>query len=144
MVGGGGQGTRNGYDGRGTMSGIYRSGDSIPTQGGVEGMERTLRESMRELSQLRQSLGESPELAQDVQELMRELQKYDPSRIANDPQLAERIRSAVIPNIQQLELQLRRKLDEKSGDVRSSSAERVPQGYGDAVAEYFRRLSKGR
>ena len=44
--------------------------------------------------------------------------------------------------IEQIELQLRRLLDDQAGGVRSGSAEPVPPGYSDAVAEYFRRLSK--
>jgi hypothetical protein len=31
-----------------------------------------------------------------------------------------------------------------SGSVRSPTGERVPQGYQDAVADYFRKLSKGK
>ena len=54
------------------------------------------------------------------------------------------MRSELLPNIEQLELQLRRKLEgEQGGQVRSSNTERVPAGYGEAIAEYFRRLSKG-
>ena len=100
---------------------------------------------MRELSQLRQSLGDNPDLTREVQELLKEMQKVDPSRFPGNPELIERIRTDVLPNLEQLELQLRRKLEgQDSGQVRSSSAERIPEGYGDAVAEYFRRLSKGK
>jgi hypothetical protein len=56
--------------------------------------------------------------------------------------LLELMRTQVLPNIEQLELQLRRKLEGKDGEARTTAVERVPQGYGDAVAEYFRRLSK--
>jgi hypothetical protein len=133
------------------MDRMYRSGESIPTQGSLQGgaanagIERALREGMRELSQMRQELRDTPELQGDVQEALRELQKYDPEKIANDPKLAERIQSAVMPMIEQLELQLRRNLDATDGgQVRTSATERVPQGYADAVADYFRRLSKGK
>jgi hypothetical protein len=133
------------------MDRMYRSGDSIPTQGSLQGgasnagIERALREGMRELSQMRQELRDTPELQGDVQEALRELQKYDPEKIANDPKLAERIQSAIMPMIEQLELQLRRNLDATDGSqVRTSATERVPQGYADAVADYFRRLSKGK
>ena len=102
-----------------------------------------MREGLRDLSELRQEMADSPELAGEVADVMRELQKYDPARLANDPLLAERIKSSVLPAIQQLELQLRRKLEAgNSGEVRTSSTDRVPTGYGDAVAEYFRKLSK--
>ena len=101
-----------------------------------------MREGLRDLSELRQQVQDSPELAGEISEIMKEIQKYDPARIATDPLLAERIRASVLPAVQQLELQLRRKLESGGGDVRSSSTDRVPTGYGDAVAEYFRKLSK--
>ena len=125
---------------------MYRSDDGIPQQGMTNpGIERAMRDSVRELSQLRQQLREeSPDLEREVQEALREIQKYDPAKIEQDPLLAERIRSTILPHIEQLELQLRRKLEgADSGQVRTSAAERVPQGYADAVAEYFRKLSKG-
>jgi hypothetical protein len=129
---------------------MYRSGDGIPQQGALGGpgsnpaIERALRDSVRELSQMRDELRDNGNLDRDVQDALNELRKYDPARIANDPKLAERIQSAVLPAIEQLELQLRRKLDGNSGQVRTGSAERVPQGYADAVAEYFRKLSRGK
>jgi hypothetical protein len=44
-----------------------------------------------------------------------------------------------------LELKLRRDVEGKegSGEARSATPDRVPSGYADQVAEYFRRLSKG-
>ena len=140
---GGGQGGRNGREGLSGMTNFYRRGEGIPQQGATNpGIERAMREGMRELSQLRQEVKDQPELANEISDVMKEIQKYDPAKIAGDPQLAERIRSAVLPAIQQLELQLRRKAESGASDVRTSTAERVPQGYADAVAEYFRRLSK--
>jgi len=43
-------------------------------------------------------------------------------------------------------MELRRKVDalDSGGSVRSPAGERVPQGYQDAVADYFRKLSKGK
>jgi hypothetical protein len=42
-----------------------------------------------------------------------------------------------------LELQIRREMDgQKSGQVRTGDAQRVPDGYQDSVADYFRRLSQ--
>lgn len=133
----------------GGLDGVYSSGDTIPQQGALgsnPAIERTYREGLRDLSQLRGTLQDNPDLAKDLQELMREMQKYDPSKLTGNPQLVERIRTEILPNIEQLELQLRRKLEgnDGSGQARSGSPERVPQGYADAVAEYFRKLSKTR
>jgi hypothetical protein len=65
---------------------------------------------------------------------------------ANDPLLAERIHAALVSGVEQVEMELRRKVEETTGNgsVRSSGGETVPQGYADAVAEYFRKLSKSK
>ena len=116
----------------------------MPTPGS-DNLERVYREGIRDLASLRQSLGESPETMRDVQDLIREMQRLDPARFPGNPELLNRLRTQVLPSLEQLELQLRRKLEgEQAGQVRTTGPERVPQGYGDAVAEYFRRLSKGR
>ena len=40
---------------------------------------------------------------------------------------------------------MRRELaNEDSGQVRSAGAERAPAGFAESVAEYFRKLSKGK
>ena len=63
----------------------------------------------------------------------------------NDAELGQRISREVIPQMERLELELRRQLDSKSSDqVRSAGSEPVPAGYSDAIAEYFRKLSKGK
>jgi hypothetical protein len=51
----------------------------------------------------------------------------------------------MLAGIEQLEMRLRRAVDDKDGgSVRSGSAQQAPPGYAQAVAEYFRRLSKGK
>jgi hypothetical protein len=120
-----------------------------PYQSPTGDPERTYRETMRDLSQIQQMLRDNPDLAKDLggelQQLMRDMQKFDPKAFLGNPGLIEAMRAQILPNLQNLELQLRRKLDEKngSGDVRSGATERIPQGYSEAVADYFRRLSKG-
>jgi hypothetical protein len=48
--------------------------------------------------------------------------------------------------IQQVEMELRRKVEDANGtgSVRSPGGEKVPQGYQDKVADYYRKLSKGK
>lgn len=111
--------------------------------------ERMYRDTMRDLSQIQQILKDNPDLSRemsgDLQQLMRDMQKFDPKAFMGNPALIEAMRAQILPNLQNLELQLRRKLEEKNGgDVRSGATERIPQGYTEAVADYFRRLSKGK
>ena len=122
----------------------------IPDPGGIRGgpdnIEQTFREGIRDLNQVRQQLG-ADDTAKNVGDLIKEMQRFDPSRFAggSNQELLDRIRAQVIPNIEQLEIELRRKLDDKqSGQVRTGATDQVPTGFADAVAEYFRRLSKGK
>jgi hypothetical protein len=104
--------------------------------------EAISRDIARDLGGLRQALAQNPDLAREAAEMLREIQKLTMGQ-TQGPELDERIRRQVLPNIEQLELQLRQKLDAQgSGQVRSGTPDVVPPGYGDAVAEYFRKLSK--
>jgi hypothetical protein len=97
------------------------------------------------LTELQPQLRDDPAIARDLQSLIRDMQRLNPSTFSNDPLLAQRIHGAVFSGIEQVELELRRKVDDAGGGgVRSQGGEPVPQGYVDAVAEYFRRLSKGK
>jgi hypothetical protein len=117
----------------------------MPADGG-RGLETAYREGMRDLNQMRMQVAESDtESAREIAEMIRQMQRIDPSKFPGNPQLLERMRAEVLPNLEQLEIQLRRRLEEKQGgQVRSAASDPVPAGYADAVAEYFRKLSKGR
>lgn len=105
-------------------------------------VERAYRESMRDLGRLRENLGDSPDISRDVTDLMRDMQRIDPRRFGQEPLLMERI-NAQIASLEQIELQLRRKVDEQQGgNVRSGASEQAPPGYANSIAEYFRKLSK--
>lgn len=100
---------------------------------------------MRDLQRLQPALEGNAELAGDAQDLIRQFQRVDPSRFPGNPQLLNQMQAQMLAGIEQLEMRLRRAVDDKDGDsVRSGSAQQAPPGYAQAVAEYFRRLSKGK
>jgi hypothetical protein len=102
-------------------------------------------QSLRDLNQLRQAVRENPEMAKEVQDLIQEMERLDPSRFPGNPVLVEQLHSQVLADVDKLELRLRRQLDDKeSGQIRSGDTKSVPQGYEDSVAEYYRRLSKNK
>jgi hypothetical protein len=111
-----------------------------------EDFQNTYRNTVQSLRQLEQQAGADPNMLKDIQTLMRDLQRLDPYTYANDPLLAERIHAALMSGVEQVEMELRRKVEETTGNgsVRSPGGETVPQGYADAVAEYFRKLSKSK
>jgi hypothetical protein len=105
--------------------------------------ERSYQQSLDGLNQLRQTVGSDPETGRELQELIREMQQLDPRRFPGNPALFEQLHTQVLNDVDKLELQLQRKLDDKqSGQIRSSNPMPMPAGYQDAVADYFRRLSK--
>ncbi len=104
-------------------------------------------DTMRQLRQLRFGENTDAETKAELDRLIREMQRLDPRKFPGNPALLGRIDAELLPQIEQLELQLRRKLDNTGpagSQIRSGSQASAPAGYGDAVADYFRRLSKGK
>ena len=131
------------YGGMNTGSNYYGQLPSPPNGYANPILEPAYRESMAQLDQLRQTVKEDPESLREVQELIREMQRLDPSRFPGNPAMVEELYNRVLGDVDKLELQLRRATDAKqSGQVHSTDSQPVPPGYEDAVAEYFRRLSK--
>ena len=112
--------------------------------------ESALREGARDLNELRRTLGqprdaESAEIAREIDRVLQEVRDIDPRKFKDNPELMERIRNQILPSIEHLELALRKQVDESAkGQVRTPASEKVPAGYGEAVAEYFRKLSRGK
>ena len=110
-----------------------------------EDIEGSYRGAVDSLGRLDQQLRDDPATARDIQSLLRDLRNFDPRLFTNDPLLGLRLQAA-LGGAEQVEMELRRMVDalNGSGSVRSPAGERVPQGYQDAVADYFRKLSKAK
>jgi len=107
--------------------------------------QQTYRDTLQSLQQLQGQLRDDPNMARDIQGLMRDLREINPFGGGNDPLLAERIQAA-LAGVEQVEMELRRKVEETNGggSVRSPGGEKVPAGYADKVAEYYRKLGKSK
>lgn len=139
--GGGAYGTA--YGNLDTGNNTPRGGPPVQPDNSPVPPQRAYDETLRDLNQLRQAVREDPETAKQVQELIQEMERLDPSRFPGNPALVEQLHSQVLADVDKLELQLRRQLDDKdAGQVRSGDTKTVPQGYEESVAEYYRRLSK--
>jgi hypothetical protein len=141
----GGGGYRGYYNG--PYGGSWSYGD--PRTGPVrpEDFTNNYNQTLQTLRQLeQQAQGNDPAMVKDLQNLIRDMQRLNPNTYANDPLLAERIQGALMGGVQQVEMELRRKVEEANGtgSVRSSGGEKVPPGYQDKVAEYWRKLSKNK
>ena len=71
-----------------------------------------------------------------------QMRNFDPKRFPGNPALVEQMHQQLVAGVDALELQLRRQLDEnRDGAIRDTDPAKVPAGYRDSVAEYYRKLS---
>ncbi len=130
----------NGGTNYGLNGGYWYGNPNGPVRADVD---RQYRETLSQLDRLQGQLQNDPDTLRDLQSLIREMQRLNPFTGSNDAELSGRIQAAMVADIEHVELELRRKVDEATsgGSTRSAGAEPIPQGFADAVAEYFRRLS---
>jgi hypothetical protein len=135
----------SGAPGNGGPNLFWRPNSGTGTPLRPEDLANTYRGAFESLNRLQQQLHDDPSTARDVQSLMRDLRAFDPRNFGNEPLLIQRIQDA-LSGAEQVEMELRRMVDDSTGagSVRSPGGEHVPQGYQDAVADYFRKLSKSK
>jgi hypothetical protein len=150
MAGGptnGGGGNRSWGNGNPYGGPYYGSGDPRNPNVRPEDFQNNYTQTLQTLRQLeQQTQGSDPAMVKDLQNLIRDMQRLNPNTYANDPLLAERIQATLMGGVQQVEMELRRKVEDANGNgsVRSPGGEKVPQGYQDKVADYYRKLSKNK
>jgi len=104
--------------------------------------DQVARDTQRDLNLLRQQLRDNPQLSGQVQDLLHQLQQA--AAFQNPQELSDRLSREILPEVERLELLIRRELGQAGSQVRNSASEPVPPGYADSVAEYFRKLSKSK
>ena len=106
--------------------------------------QREIEQGMDLLNQVRSAVQDSPEARAQLQSLIDQMRNLDPSRFPGNPALVEQMHQQLLSNVDALELQLRRQLDEsRGGTIRNTDPTKIPAGYQDSVAEYYRKLSSG-
>jgi hypothetical protein len=148
-VGNPGGGAANG--GRNIVGGVDTgntriSGQAVAPQRGPNpaDAQRQIDQGLDLLNQVRTVVQDSPEARQQLQTLIDQMRKLDPSRFPGNPALVEQMHQQLVSEVDALELQLRRQLDEnRGGTIRNTDPTKVPAGYKDSVAEYYRKLSGG-
>ena len=142
----GGQQQGGGNANGGARGGTFNGGSWGPYGGygqvGPDWNDRAYSDAVRDLSRLQQAARDNPEIARQLQDFARQLQNIAPNRFPGDPELLQKIMNQMLGDMEQVELSLRRKADGTSGNPHVPTPQNVPQGYANAVAEYFKRLSK--
>ncbi|HTS29616.1 MAG TPA: hypothetical protein VMH81_27285 [Bryobacteraceae bacterium] len=105
--------------------------------------QREIEQGLNLLNQMRAAVQDSPEARQQWQSLVEEMRHLDPSRFPGNPALVDQMHQQLLSGVDALELQLRHQLDQShGGTIRNTDPTKVPAGYQDSVAEYYRKLSK--
>ncbi len=120
------------------------SGHAVAPQRGPNpaDTQRQIDQGLNLLNQVRAVVQDSPEARQQLQSLIDQMRNLDPSRFPGNPALVEQMHQQLASSMDALELQLRRQLDEnRGGTIRNTDPAKVPAGYRDSVAEYYRKLS---
>jgi len=132
-----------GYD---TGNNAGRPGRAVAPQQGPNpaDTQRQIDQGLNLLNQIRAVVQDSPEGRQELQSLIDQMRKLDPSRFPGNPALVEQMHQQLVSGVDALELQLRRQFDKSHGaTIRNPDPAKVPAGYQDSVAEYYRKLSGG-
>ncbi len=104
--------------------------------------QREIEQGLNLLNGVRSVAQDSPEARQQLRTLIDQMRSLDPSRFPGNPALVEQMRQQLTSGVDALELQLRRQLEEsRGGTIRNTDPAKVPAGYQDSVAEYYRKLS---
>jgi hypothetical protein len=138
----GGRNVNGGYD----MGNTRIAGRAATPQQGPNpaDAQREIDQGLNLLNNVRTVVQDSPEARRELQSLIDQMRNLDPSRFPGNPGLVEQMHQQLLSNVDALELQLRRQLDEnQGGTIRNADPAKIPAGYQDSVAEYYRKLSGG-
>jgi hypothetical protein len=150
----GAQDGRNGgrADGRwnGSPYGPYGGGDARNWGGywggwnpdDIRQWRREYREWTQDAEALRRQLQASGVNPRDLDEIIRDLQKFDNERMYVDPRGLELLQAAAIDKLKKFEFGLRRKLESNNESLSLSGSDQVPEGFRQAIEEYYRSLAK--
>ncbi len=146
---GGQQGQGDGQQNAGNQGGGQQGGSNFSPRGGGGQVgpnggwsgDRFYSDALRDVSRLQQQLRDNPELSRQVQDLARDLQRVGPRGNTGNAEALQNVINKVLGDAEQVELALRRKAESNS-TPHVVTPQSVAPGYANAVAEYYRRLSK--
>jgi Domain of unknown function (DUF4175) len=101
------------------------------------------REWANDAEALRRELQQAGVNPRDLDEVLRDLRAFDNDRVYVDPRGLEALQAAAIDKLKKVEFALRRKAEEGGNDSLSlSGSDQVPEGFRQAIEEYYRSLAK--
>jgi uncharacterized protein (DUF2461 family) len=148
----GGGGANNGDNAGSPRNGAY-GGDARNWGGGygygwrwnpddIRQFRNQFREWTNDAEALRRQLQQAGVNPRDLEDVLRDLRLFENDRLYADPQGLEKLQAAAIEKLKKVEFALRRKADSGNDSLSLSGSDQVPDGFRQAIEEYYRSLAK--
>ena len=104
--------------------------------------QREFRERLGEAQGIRRLLQQEEFAAGDLEDVIRQLQQLDDTRVYQDAEEIARLQTFVLEELKRFEYRLRREVDVDNEDLFLASSDEVPPGFRELIEEYYRALSR--
>jgi hypothetical protein len=129
------------YRGDGRYWGGYYGGRWDPND--IRQYRRDFREWANDAEALRRQLQQAGVNPRDLDDIIRDLTRFDNDRLYADPNGLAQLQAQVMDKMKKFEFSLRRKADGAGNEsLGLSGADQVPEGFRQAIEEYYRSLAK--
>jgi Domain of unknown function (DUF4175) len=142
----------NGGWNNGAPYGPYGGGDARNWGGGywyggwsaddIRQWRREYREWANDAEALRRQLQASGVNPRELDEIIRDLQRFDNDKLYVDPRGLEQLQAAALEKLKKFEFGLRRKVENNNESLSLSGSDQVPEGFRQAIEEYYRSLAR--
>jgi hypothetical protein len=103
---------------------------------------REYREWLNDADALRRQLQATGVSPRELEDIIRDLQKFDNDRLYTDPRSLEQLQAAALDKLKKFEFGLRRKVETGNDSLSLSGSDQVPDGFRQAIEEYYRSLAR--
>ncbi len=138
----GGGGATNGTSVGGPSNGAYGGGNGRWNADDIRQFRGQFREWANDAEGLRRQLQQAGVNPRDLDEVLRDLRAFDNDKVFADPRSLEQLQAAAIEKLKKVEFALRRKADAGNDSLSLSGSDQVPDGFRQAIEEYYRALAK--
>lgn len=108
----------------------------------VRQWQREFRQRLGEAQDIRRLLQDEQFSAADLDEIIRQMQEFDDTRVYQDSEEIARLQTYLREELKRFEYRLRREVDVENEDLFLASSDDVPPGFRDMIEEYYRALSR--
>jgi hypothetical protein len=130
------------YGGDARNNGYYGGGNGRWNADDIRQWRGQFREYANDAETLRRQLQTAGVNPRDMDDVLRRLREMDNDKVYADPRGLEQLQAAVVDQLKKVEFALRRATEAGNESLSLSGSDQVPEGFRQAIEEYYRSLSK--